>query len=77
MPELDGFGVLEQLRQSPDFKDIPVVVLTAKSLTVSEEQELNRSVSMIIEKTGLTGEGLISEIRKVLEENLEKSGASK
>jgi CheY-like chemotaxis protein len=44
MPRLDGFGVIAQLRQNPEHRNIPVVVLTAKSLTAEESGTLNASV---------------------------------
>jgi PleD family two-component response regulator len=31
MPELDGFGLIEQLNQSEELKKIPIIVLSAKS----------------------------------------------
>ena len=31
MPELDGYGVLETLKQSPDTESIPIVFLTASA----------------------------------------------
>jgi CheY-like chemotaxis protein len=33
MPELDGFGVLAKLRERQQTQDVPVVVLTAQTLT--------------------------------------------
>jgi PAS domain S-box-containing protein len=72
MPELDGFGVLEQLAQNPQYRDIPVIVLTAKTLTSAEEQELNRRVTQVIEKRGLSEENLIHEIRTAIEQGGEK-----
>lgn len=31
MPELDGFGVIERLKDNPNTKDIPIIFLTAKA----------------------------------------------
>jgi CheY-like chemotaxis protein len=31
MPVMNGFQMLEQLRQTPDFRNIPVIMLTAHS----------------------------------------------
>ncbi|MBD2425153.1 response regulator [Phormidium sp. FACHB-1136] len=38
MPELDGYGVLEQLRQDPTTATIPFIFLTAKAETVDLRQ---------------------------------------
>jgi CheY-like chemotaxis protein len=66
MPRLDGFGVIEQLRQNPAHKSIPIVVLTAKSLSDAETAGLKSSVANVIRKQGLAGEALIREIEGAL-----------
>ena len=50
MPVLDGFGVLATLRADPLLSGIPVVVLTAKSLTEAERQFLSRSAVRVLQK---------------------------
>jgi putative two-component system response regulator len=30
MPKVDGYGVLRELRATPEFRDVPVIMLTAK-----------------------------------------------
>jgi CheY-like chemotaxis protein len=50
MPVLDGFGVLEKLKNMPHVSHIPVVVLSA-NITAEISQKLNQyNVSAIIEK---------------------------
>jgi GAF domain-containing protein/CheY-like chemotaxis protein len=66
MPRLDGFGVIERLRQHPEQRTIPVVVLTAKSLTADESASLDASVAKVIRKQGLVGDALIAEIAGAL-----------
>ncbi|MCS0495914.1 response regulator [Ancylobacter sp. MQZ15Z-1] len=51
MPEMDGFTFLEQVRQRPDFADLPVVVLTAKELTEDERSFLARNTLLILSKS--------------------------
>jgi CheY-like chemotaxis protein len=41
MPEMDGFAFLEALRQHDPWRSLPVVVLTAKDLTLDDHQRLN------------------------------------
>jgi len=50
MPELDGFGFLEELHARPQGADIPVVVITAKDLTDEDRSRLNGGVERILEK---------------------------
>jgi signal transduction histidine kinase/CheY-like chemotaxis protein len=66
MPRVDGFGVLEQLRQDPDQRSIPVIVLTAKSLTTAERAALEQSVLTVINKGGLDRDRFIADLRTAL-----------
>jgi adenylate cyclase len=66
MPNLDGFGVLEQLAQNPALAGLPVIVLTAKTLTSDERALLQRRVLTIIEKRGLDRATLLQEVRRAL-----------
>ena len=50
MPVLDGFGVLDAMRVDPSLARIPVVVLTAKSLTEAERQFLARTAARVLQK---------------------------
>jgi CheY-like chemotaxis protein len=51
MPQMDGFEFLEEMRGKPEWRDIPVVVVTAKELTDAERLRLNGGVERIILKT--------------------------
>jgi CheY-like chemotaxis protein len=66
MPGTDGFAVIERLRQDPDLRTIPIVVLTAKSLSADESAHLNASVAKVLQKQGLAGEALNQEIAGAL-----------
>jgi CheY-like chemotaxis protein len=66
MPRLDGFGVLEYLHRTPHYRDIPVLVLTAKTCTAEEQALLHTRVRTVIQKQGLEREGLIQEVRTAL-----------
>jgi signal transduction histidine kinase/AraC-like DNA-binding protein len=50
MPELDGFGVLEAMREDERTRDIPVIVVTGQLLTDSEMERLNRGVATVLGK---------------------------
>ena len=69
MPRLDGFGLLAQLRQNPATIDIPVIILTAKSLTAAETAVLQSSAQQIIQKQGLAGEDLLQQLQEILARN--------
>jgi signal transduction histidine kinase len=58
MPVLDGFGVLATMRADALLASIPVVVLTAKTLTEAERQFLSRTAVRVLQK----GEHRLSDI---------------
>jgi CheY-like chemotaxis protein len=62
MPRMDGFQFIEELRKHPQLRAIPIIVLTAKSLSNDEQAQLENSVAKIIKKQGLGSETLIKEI---------------
>jgi GAF domain-containing protein/CheY-like chemotaxis protein len=51
MPKMDGFEFLDELRGRPEWRDIPVVVITAKELTDEDRDRLNGGVERIIQKS--------------------------
>jgi PAS domain S-box-containing protein len=68
MPRMDGFTLIEQLRQDPQLQRIPVIVLTAKTLTAAEQMLLDQSVRTVIQKRGLDRDTLIQELRSLLQD---------
>jgi CheY-like chemotaxis protein len=66
MPQMDGFAFLDLLRGDPAHKDIPVVVLTSKSLDSADRGMLKERVLGLIDKHGLDREALMREIQRVL-----------
>jgi signal transduction histidine kinase/CheY-like chemotaxis protein len=65
MPEMDGFQFVEQLRDNPAWREIPVVVVTAKELTSDDRERLSGHVRTILQKGALSHEELAREIRSV------------
>ena len=66
MPEMDGFTFAETLRQDPDFKTVPIVVLTAKDLTNEDRMRLNGYVEKILQKGAWGRENLMEDIRHLV-----------
>jgi signal transduction histidine kinase/DNA-binding response OmpR family regulator/HAMP domain-containing protein len=50
MPEMDGFEVLDALAAHAEWRDIPVIVITAKQLTRAERERLMRQAQKVIAK---------------------------
>jgi DNA-binding response OmpR family regulator len=63
MPRLDGFGVIERLRENPKTQDLPIIVISAKDLTDEESARLRESVTLVMRKQGFDGEKLAQEIK--------------
>ena len=65
MPEMDGFTFLKDLHAHPEWHDIPVVVLTAKDVTVEERRQLGEQTQRVLQKGSTTMRELLSEVRRV------------
>ena len=50
MPEVDGFGVLAQMREWESTRETTVIVLTSKTLTEADMTRLNQGVVMVMSK---------------------------
>jgi signal transduction histidine kinase/CheY-like chemotaxis protein len=79
MPRMDGLAFLDALQTDAAHKDIPVVVLTSKSLDSADRGMLKERVLGLIKKHGLDREALIREIRRALpvEESATTPGADR
>jgi len=66
MPELDGFGVLEAMQKMETARQVPVIVISAKTLTEEEMVHLNRSVSVILRKGMFTSTETLAHIKDSL-----------
>jgi threonine synthase len=66
MPEMDGFRVLDELRADPTTNEIPVIVVTAKSLTPQESERLQGRITHLMLKGDLLDRDLIREIQQAL-----------
>ncbi|MBL6763855.1 MAG: response regulator, partial [Verrucomicrobiae bacterium] len=64
MPVMDGFQFLHELRRRPEWSRIPVVVLTAKSLTPEEREFLMAHTDNVIQKRDRLREDLLASIRR-------------
>jgi CheY-like chemotaxis protein/nitrogen-specific signal transduction histidine kinase len=57
MPEMNGFEVLMQMRARDEWRDLPVIVVTAKDLTEEDRRQLNMGAERVLQK-GLQEETL-------------------
>ncbi|PYL01753.1 MAG: hypothetical protein DME19_00580, partial [Verrucomicrobia bacterium] len=53
------------------WEDIPVVILTAKDLTVEDRQQLKGNVERVLQKGDYNREQLLSEVRELVKHRVE------
>jgi CheY-like chemotaxis protein/signal transduction histidine kinase len=61
LPDMTGFEVLEQLRDRPQLKDLPVVVFTGRELTAEEDAQLRTLARSVVLKDVESPERLLDE----------------
>jgi CheY-like chemotaxis protein len=66
MPEMDGFQFVAAIQTISAWRHIPIVVVTAKDLTVQERAQLNGYVQHVLEKQTFTREQLLEEVRQLV-----------
>ena len=77
MPMMNGFDFIRELRTNPDWQDIPVVILTAKDLTVEDRQQLKGNVEQILQKGDYSRDQLLSEVRELVKHTIHPETAAK
>ena len=68
MPEMDGFELIHHLKQHQKWHSIPVIILTAKTMTPKDRQKLHGVVSKIFEKGSYQRSVLLDEVTNLLDE---------
>ena len=70
MPVMNGFDFIRELRKNKEWRDIPVVILTAKDLTVEDRQQLKGNVEQILQKGDYNRDQLLSEVRELVRQSI-------
>ncbi len=68
MPGVDGFDVLETVKESDKTKDIPVVIYTSKKLTAQDRSKLSHNYELLLQKTHETPETLMHQLNFLISE---------
>lgn len=72
MPELDGFEVLKQLKSKPDFKNVPVIVLS----NLGQQEDIDRALSLgafrYIVKSNVSIHDMVESVEEALKESQSK-----
>jgi CheY-like chemotaxis protein len=67
MPEMDGFTILEQMRQDKSLRDVPVIVITGADLTADQQKQLENLGQRLLQKSSLKEYELIQSIENTLQ----------
>jgi CheY-like chemotaxis protein len=66
MPGMNGCQFVTELRSRPEWRSIPVVVLTAKDLTPEDQECLRGAVQDIMQKGSYSRDDLLREVRDLM-----------
>ena len=66
MPEMDGFQLVTALRERPEWRRIPVIVITALDLTAADRKRLNSGVEGILLKNSFDPAQLVQFVRQAV-----------
>jgi CheY-like chemotaxis protein len=77
MPDMDGFEFLVEMRRRVEWRDIPVLVVTAKDLTAEERARLNGDVERVLQKGAAEVDELLRELGRILPRSIERGRGDK
>jgi signal transduction histidine kinase/DNA-binding response OmpR family regulator len=66
MPEMDGFAFLDAVAARAEWRDIPIVVITAKKLTMAERERLLGQARKVMEKSTATTIDIVAAISEAV-----------
>jgi CheY-like chemotaxis protein len=66
MPEMDGFAFLDEFRARESWREVPVIVLTAKKLTAEERDRLTGRTRQIIAKSSAIDGDITMAVREAV-----------
>jgi signal transduction histidine kinase/CheY-like chemotaxis protein len=66
MPEMDGFGFITELKSDESYRDIPVIILSGKTLTGPEMDFIESHVEHYMRKEEFSHEAILNTIKRIL-----------
>ena len=76
MPEVDGFGVLKELKSDPRTAEIPIIVVSAQDITAEEWQRLRGQIEGIYQKGSLPPGDFVDQVVEVIKQKSISKGES-
>jgi CheY-like chemotaxis protein len=62
MPGVDGFQLINMVKANPNLVSTPIVVVTAKELTVRERELLDEQVDMVLQKGSFIDDAFVEKL---------------
>jgi CheY-like chemotaxis protein len=66
MPKMNGYQFVAELHKRDEWRSIPIIVVTAKDMTIEERIALDGYVEKVLPKHALTEDALLTEIRDLI-----------
>jgi signal transduction histidine kinase/CheY-like chemotaxis protein/CHASE3 domain sensor protein len=66
MPVMDGFQLMREMQDNDHWKDIPVVIVSAREITAEELQDLNKRIVDYMHKRDFSREALSKTVNRIL-----------
>jgi PAS domain S-box-containing protein len=76
LPDGDAYGLVEEMREHDEMRDIPVVVYTGRDLTYDQRNRLRLGPTRYLQKTKSTGENLRDLMEELLRATETRRGES-
>jgi len=73
MPEMNGFEFISELRKTEEWRTIPIVVLTAMSLSSKDHSELTEQVQRVLQKSRYSHDLLLKDIHSIVSSLLDNN----
>jgi threonine synthase len=66
LPEIDGFSILDELKQDERTSQIPVIIVSGKDLTSEQQAFLDSKAESIMQKGRFSGKDLVNQVLDML-----------
>ncbi|NJR62022.1 MAG: response regulator [Cyanobacteria bacterium CRU_2_1] len=66
MPEMDGFEFVAELQRHPDWRSLPIVVISSADITTEDRVRLGDQVEKVLQKGAYSRDALLNEVRNLV-----------
>jgi len=71
IPGMDGFTILEELKNDDRTRDIPVMIISGKDLTPDQQAFLNSKAESILQKGNFSGRELVNNVAEMIGDSVD------